>query len=272
MSIPIRGTSHGSPGAAFETAKRRGAQRLPKAPIHAMNTGMFSLRHYFKVFRSIVGAIIVDVMHDFTGEKVAANFALSNKSVLSNVTGLRSVRVIRHLDVDVPLAFVHKPGRTVSQGACSDHRCMKAILAAESLRLGPIGLRLERLAALLARALQWSRIRWIGSTIPVHACTRTVTRTGNFRRHYVECLAAVFTGHIWGKMRVHSTLLTLGASLGTSQASPGHSAVLAGRALVLHFGRDPRALNTSPSCIHFTTKARHYGLFGGATWPYLSVA
>lgn len=28
MSIPIRGTSHGSPGAAYETAKRRGAQRL----------------------------------------------------------------------------------------------------------------------------------------------------------------------------------------------------------------------------------------------------
>lgn len=28
MSIPIRGASHGSPGAAYETAKRRGAQRL----------------------------------------------------------------------------------------------------------------------------------------------------------------------------------------------------------------------------------------------------
>lgn len=28
MAIPIRGVSHGSPGAAFETAKRRGAQRL----------------------------------------------------------------------------------------------------------------------------------------------------------------------------------------------------------------------------------------------------
>ncbi len=74
-----------------------------------MQTGMFGLRHDFKVVRMVIRCIAIDVVNDFLLRQVASNLLLCHKAMFSYVSADARKWMVRSKKIDIPASALGVP-------------------------------------------------------------------------------------------------------------------------------------------------------------------